>query len=68
MILIVLLNIKKIVMMEMNKILLFPILVSEIFMMILNYFVPPPIPRPDRPSKSFLSVLYFLFGLTLVDS
>ena len=39
MILINLLNIKKIVIMEMNKILLFPILVSKIFMMILNYFV-----------------------------
>ena len=34
-------NFKKllIVIMEMNKILLFPILVSKIFMMILNYFV-----------------------------
>ena len=39
MILIALLNIKKIVIMEMNKILLSPILVSKIFMMILNYFV-----------------------------
>ena len=39
MILIALLNIKKIVIMEMNKILLFPILVSKIFMMILYYFV-----------------------------
>ena len=39
MILIALLNIKKIVIMEMNKILLSPILVSKIFMMILNYFL-----------------------------
>ena len=39
MILIALLNIKKIVIMEMNKILLFPILVSKIFMMILKNFV-----------------------------
>ena len=39
MILIDLFNIEKIVIVEMNKILLFPILVSKIFMMILNYFV-----------------------------
>ena len=39
MILIYLLNIKKILITEMNKIISLPILVSKIFTMILNYFV-----------------------------